>query len=60
MGRMTDDMTIAVPDLPDGYGDLLAQVKREVSAARVFAARVVNVELIELYWRIGRLIPDAP
>lgn len=39
-----------------GYGALLADVKAEVAAARTHAARVVNTELIHLYWRIGRLI----
>lgn len=44
--------------LPAGYGELVEQVKAEVRAARVRAARVVNVELIDLYWRIGRLLLD--
>ena len=42
--------------LPVEYVDLVEQIKREVRGARVQAARVVNVELIRLYWRIGRLI----
>ena len=46
------------PAVPVGYGDLFEQVKSEVQAARVRAARVVNVEVIDLYWRIGRLILD--
>lgn len=45
--------------LPVGYGDLLAQVKREVREARLRAARVVNSEVIELNWRIGKLILDG-
>ncbi len=44
--------------LPVSYADLLEQVKTQVRAARVQAARVVNVELIALYWRVGRLILD--
>ena len=56
--RVTGEMKTAGDDVPDGYGELLAQVKREVTEAQVRAARVVNVELIELYWRIGRLIFD--
>ena len=46
------------PAVPVGYGELLEQVKSEVQAARVRAARVVNVEVIDLYWRIGRLLLD--
>jgi len=43
-------------ELPSDYGELLAKVKQEVRSARVRAARVINSELIEMYWRIGRLI----
>jgi len=43
---------------PAGYVELLDAVKREVSAARARAARVVNTELVGMYWRIGRLILD--
>lgn len=42
--------------VPSGYGELLAEVRVEVLAARVRAARVVNVQLTALYGRIGRLI----
>ena len=52
-------MEPAVPEasvVPAGYADLLEQVKGEVAAARVRAARVVNTELVVLYWRIGTLI----
>lgn len=41
-----------------GYAELLAQAKRQIHAARVRAALVVNTELIGLYWRLGRLILD--
>ncbi len=43
---------------PAGYIQLLDAVKREVAASRTQAARVVNAELIGMYWRIGRLILD--
>jgi len=46
------------PAVPIGYGELFERIKSEVHAARVRAARVVNVEVIDLYWRIGRLILD--
>lgn len=41
-----------------GYGELFEQVKAEVRAARVQAARVVNIEVIDLYWKIGRLLVE--
>jgi len=60
-GSMRQDRQVASIDsggagLPTVYGDLFDQVKAEVREARVRAARVVNVELIDLYWRIGRLL----
>lgn len=43
------------PDLalPGGYADLLKQLKRDVAAARWQVQRVVNTELVALYWRLG-------
>ncbi|RIJ70613.1 DUF1016 domain-containing protein [Nakamurella silvestris] len=43
-------------ELPVGYREFLSQVKAEVKGARIRAARSVNTEVIELYWRIGKLI----
>jgi predicted nuclease of restriction endonuclease-like (RecB) superfamily len=40
-------------DLPDGYPDLLEQIKRDIGASRGRAALAVNSELIRLYHRIG-------
>lgn len=48
-----------VSDLvPDGYFELLAQVKADVQATRLRVMRSANSELIGLYWRIGKLILD--
>lgn len=44
--------------LPDGYGQVLAQLKQVIRDARVQAVRAVNVELLHLYWTIGRSILD--
>lgn len=41
---------------PVGYAELLEQVKVRVRTSRVQAARALNVELVGLYWQIGRLI----
>ena len=43
-------------ELPDGYPDLLIELKQAISTARVQAALAVNRELIALYWRIGSAI----
>ena len=43
---------------PASYGELLATLKTEVRAAQRRAHRVVNTELLNLYWRIGRAILD--
>jgi len=41
-----------------GYGDLFAEVKERVLSAQYKALRVVNKELIKLYWDIGRIIVE--
>lgn len=49
-------MTTPVPDLPAGYAEVLANLKTEVVNARARAHRVVNTELLRLYWTIGNAI----
>ncbi|MGI8682718.1 MAG: PDDEXK nuclease domain-containing protein [Mycobacteriales bacterium] len=39
--------------LPDGYPELLQDLKRTVAAARWRAQRVVNTDLLLLYWQLG-------
>ena len=41
---------------PPGYAELLTSIKAEVRAAQVRAHRVVNTELLSLYWSIGSAI----
>ncbi|MEV8150489.1 PDDEXK nuclease domain-containing protein [Arthrobacter sp. NPDC080073] len=41
-------------DLPGGYAHLLKELKKTVRGARTRALRTVNIQLIELYWSIGR------
>ena len=48
---MTDSRDM---DLPDGYVDLLEDLKAAVKAARTKALRTINTQLIELYWTIGQ------
>jgi predicted nuclease of restriction endonuclease-like (RecB) superfamily len=45
-------------ELPPGYPELLDELKRAVGEARWRAQRVVNTELLALYWRIGHTILD--
>ncbi len=54
MGLMTDP-AVAVPE---GYPQLLEQLKAQVRRAGVHASRVVNTELLTLYWDLGRAILD--
>ncbi len=49
------DPAVAVPE---GYPQLLEQLKTQVRQARVRASRVVNTELLTLYWDPGRAILD--
>lgn len=42
--------------LPSGYAEMLGSLKAQVRQAQFRAQRVVNEQLIELYWNIGREI----
>lgn len=44
--------------LPGSYPEFLASLKSQVLRARVRASRVVNTELLALYWDIGKAILD--
>lgn len=46
------------PQLPSGYTELLAVLKRSIRDAQLRAAFAVSRELILLYWSIGRQILD--
>ena len=41
---------------PEAYGALLGEIKQRIRAAQYAALRAVNLELLTLYWDIGRLI----
>lgn len=47
-------MTDKLLPVPDGYDDLLRELKARVREAQTRAALAVNRELVLLYWRIGR------
>jgi len=40
-------------DVPVGYAELLADIKRRIRSAQVRAARAANTELLRLYWSVG-------
>lgn len=44
--------------MPQGYKDFLLSIKRRIHESRIRAYNVVNRELIELYWGIGRDIAE--
>ena len=50
---MTDARDLA---LHNGYTDLLGELKDQVRASRHQALRSVNIQLIAMYWSIGKTI----
>ena len=50
---MTDEPSSLIPT-PQGYADLLAELKGRIHGAQQRAALAVNRELVGLYWQIGR------
>lgn len=59
---MSADEQDGVPDalvvVPAGYAEWLTDVKARVHAAQQRAALAVNVEVMQLYWQLGRDILD--
>ncbi|MGX7731594.1 DUF1016 N-terminal domain-containing protein [Rhodococcus sp. 2H158] len=51
-------MTEPAAALPDDYPQFLDELKRHVRHARLRATRVVNTELLLLYWDLGRTIAE--
>lgn len=43
---------------PEGFAELLGQIKARVRASQVRALRAVNTEIIQLYWSIGKDIRE--
>ncbi|MDD1777504.1 MAG: PDDEXK nuclease domain-containing protein [Candidatus Helarchaeota archaeon] len=44
--------------IPNDYKDLLGKIKQRIRSAQYEALKVVNKELISLYWDIGRIIDE--
>ncbi len=51
---MAEDRRPARAAVPEGYQELLGDLKERIRAAQIRAALAVNRELIALYWQIGR------
>lgn len=45
---------ISLMDMPESYGQWLSELKGRIQSAQQRAALAVNIELILLYWQIGR------
>ncbi len=43
---------------PEGYADWLGDIKTQIHEVQQRAAQALNLELLSLYWRIGRAILD--
>ncbi len=50
-------MTELIPMPPD-YAAWLAEIKSRIATAQLRATLALNAELIQLYWEIGRGIPE--
>lgn len=46
------------PPRPDGYQQLLEQISDTFTQGQISAARAVNTQLIETYWRVGQHIVE--
>ncbi|MDO9518270.1 MAG: DUF1016 N-terminal domain-containing protein [Methanosarcinaceae archaeon] len=51
-------MTKISKRLPDDYAVFLVEVKERVRSAQYEALKVVNKEMIVLYWDIGKMIAE--
>jgi hypothetical protein len=55
---MNDDNPVSLTPPPAGYADWLGDIKTQIHEAQQRAAQALNLELVSLYWRIGRAILD--
>ncbi|TAG25402.1 MAG: DUF1016 domain-containing protein [Burkholderiales bacterium] len=53
---MSDDKPVQLTPAPQGYTDLLSELKTKIHEAQQRAAQAVNLELVSLYWKIGHTI----
>jgi predicted nuclease of restriction endonuclease-like (RecB) superfamily len=53
---MSNDQPVQLTPAPQGYTELLSELKTQIHEAQQRAAQAVNLELISLYWKIGHTI----
>jgi predicted nuclease of restriction endonuclease-like (RecB) superfamily len=53
MSKSTSDAPASLTQVPDGYGDWLADLKGRIHFAQQRATLAINRELVLLYWHIG-------
>jgi len=60
LGRRRSEAAFPAPppkaELPEDYGEALAEIKRRIQQVRIKAVLAANSAMILLYWDIGRLI----
>ncbi len=61
-GQRREGALMPVPpgkkELPDGYGEVLAEIKERIRSERLRAVMAANAALVLMYWDIGRTILD--
>jgi predicted nuclease of restriction endonuclease-like (RecB) superfamily len=55
---MNEDNPVSLTPPPTGYTDWLGDIKQQIHQAQQRAALALNLELVSLYWRIGKAILD--
>lgn len=55
---MNDDKSLSLIPPPAGYHDWLGDIKTQIHEAQQRASQALNLELVALYWRIGKAILD--
>ena len=53
---MNDDKSVSLTPPPAGYNDWLGDIKSQIHEAQQRASQALNLELVSLYWRIGKAI----
>ena len=61
-GQRREGALMPVPpgkkELPDGYGEVLVEIKKRISSERLRTVMAANAALVLMYWDIGRTILD--
>lgn len=56
LGVVLRDVGQVGPAMPHGYADMLAAIKQQIRLTQIRAVHAANVEVIRLYWSVGRSI----